>query len=127
MAAAKEILLQADAGVFDARDDAVRANADEGDDRGPVPFHLRFESDEDPPRITGLPSVEGSRGLIMIADPYSFPADAFLEVLWREETPLAHIAAEVRDEPGDVINQRFANLLSPLVPGALRKLRRRVC
>src|SRR5437763_1401251 len=46
-----------------------------------TPFHLRFESDEDPPRITGLPSVEGSRGLIMIADPYSFPTDTLLSEL----------------------------------------------
>jgi small ligand-binding sensory domain FIST len=46
-----------------------------------TPFHLRFESDEDPPRITGLPSVERSRGLIVIADPYSFPTDALLTEL----------------------------------------------
>lgn len=46
-----------------------------------TPFHLRFEADEDPPRITGLPNVEHSRGLIMIADPYSFPTDALLSEL----------------------------------------------
>ncbi len=46
-----------------------------------TPFHLRFESDEDPPRITGLPDIEGSRGLIMIADPYSFPTDTLLSEL----------------------------------------------
>ena len=34
VAAAEEVLLEADAGVFDAGDDAVRANADEGDDGG---------------------------------------------------------------------------------------------
>ena len=34
VAAAEEILLEPDAGVFDAGDDAVRADADEGDDGG---------------------------------------------------------------------------------------------
>jgi len=46
-----------------------------------TPFHLRFEPDEDPPRITGLPDIQGSRGLIMIADPYSFPTDTLLSEL----------------------------------------------
>lgn len=46
-----------------------------------TPFHLRFEADEGSPRITGMPSIERSRGLIMIADPYSFPTDALLAEL----------------------------------------------
>jgi small ligand-binding sensory domain FIST len=40
-----------------------------------------LEQDDDQPMITGLPSVERSRGVIMIADPYSFPTDAFLSEL----------------------------------------------
>jgi small ligand-binding sensory domain FIST len=51
-------------------------------DTGEVtPFHLRFESGDDPARITGLPDIERSRGLILIADPYSFPTDALLSEL----------------------------------------------
>ncbi len=46
-----------------------------------TPFHLRFEQDDDPPTISGLPSVERSRGVIVIADPYSFPTDALLSKL----------------------------------------------
>jgi small ligand-binding sensory domain FIST len=46
-----------------------------------APFHLRFEQDDGPPRITGLPSIERSRGVIMIPDPYSFPTDALLSEL----------------------------------------------
>jgi small ligand-binding sensory domain FIST len=46
-----------------------------------TPFHLRFEQDGDPPMITGLPTVERSQGVIMIADPYSFPTDALLSEL----------------------------------------------
>ena len=44
VAAAEEILLQADAGVFDAGDDAVGADADEGDDGGAPAFDFGFET-----------------------------------------------------------------------------------
>jgi hypothetical protein len=43
-AAAEEILLQADAGLFVAGDDAVRTDADEGDDRRTQAFYFRFEA-----------------------------------------------------------------------------------
>jgi small ligand-binding sensory domain FIST len=46
-----------------------------------TPFHLRLEQDHDPPTINGLPSVERSRAVIVIADPYSFPTDALLSEL----------------------------------------------
>jgi hypothetical protein len=42
--AAEWVLLEADAGGSDAGDDAVRAEADEGDDRGPPAFDLGFEA-----------------------------------------------------------------------------------
>lgn len=40
MAAAEEVFLQSDAGVFDARNDSVRTDTDEGDHSGPPTFHL---------------------------------------------------------------------------------------
>jgi hypothetical protein len=42
--AAEQVLLQADAGVFDARDDAVRADADEGDDGGAPAFQFALKA-----------------------------------------------------------------------------------
>ena len=44
MAAAEGILLEADAGVFDAGDDAVGTDADEGDDGGAPAFDFGFEA-----------------------------------------------------------------------------------
>src|SRR5271155_2948973 len=44
VATAKRGLLEADPGVFNAGDDAVRADADEGDDRGPPAFDLGLEA-----------------------------------------------------------------------------------
>ena len=44
VAAAEGVLLEADAGVFDAGDDAVGADADEGDDGGAPAFDFGFEA-----------------------------------------------------------------------------------
>ena len=44
VAAAEEVFLQADAGVFDAGDDAIRADPDEGDHGGPITFHFGFKA-----------------------------------------------------------------------------------
>ncbi len=44
VAAAEEVLLETDAGVFDAGDDTVGADADECDDRGAPAFDFRFEA-----------------------------------------------------------------------------------
>jgi small ligand-binding sensory domain FIST len=46
-----------------------------------TPFHLRFDQEGELPRVTGLPNIERSRGLIMLPDPYSFPTDALLSEL----------------------------------------------
>jgi small ligand-binding sensory domain FIST len=35
-------------------------------------------------RLAGMPSVEGSTGVLMLADPYSFPTEAALELLWAD-------------------------------------------
>jgi small ligand-binding sensory domain FIST len=63
-----------------------------GDEVGVNPFHAEVAgeaplgetvlSDEDPVQaLVGLPSLKGSSGLLMLADPYSFPAEAALEAL----------------------------------------------
>ena len=44
VAAAEGVLLQADAGVFDAGNNAAGANADEGDNRGAPAFDFGFEA-----------------------------------------------------------------------------------
>ena len=44
VAAAEGFLLEGDAGVFDAGDDAVRSDADEGDDGGAPAFDFGFEA-----------------------------------------------------------------------------------
>src|SRR5437868_8256280 len=44
VAAAEEVLLEADAGIFDAGDDAVGSDADEGDDGGAPAFDFGFEA-----------------------------------------------------------------------------------
>ncbi len=44
VAATEGVLLEADAGVFDAGDDAVGADADEGDDGGAPAFDFGFEA-----------------------------------------------------------------------------------
>ena len=44
VAAAEEVLLQADAGVFYAGDDAVGSDADEGDDGGAPAFDFGLEA-----------------------------------------------------------------------------------
>ena len=44
VAAAEGVFLEADAGVFDAGDDAVGADADEGDDGGAPAFDFGFET-----------------------------------------------------------------------------------
>src|ERR1700730_14345009 len=44
VAAAEEVLLEADAGVFYAGDDAVGSDADEGDDGGAPAFDFGFEA-----------------------------------------------------------------------------------
>ena len=44
MAAAEGGLLEADVGIFDARDDAVGADTDERDDGGAPAFNFGFEA-----------------------------------------------------------------------------------
>jgi small ligand-binding sensory domain FIST len=66
-----------------------------GDGGSATPFHAELAdgaplletgvSDEETlTQLLGLPSVEGSSGVLMLADPYSFPTEAALEVLAAE-------------------------------------------
>ncbi len=48
------------------------------DEGHPVPFHARVDMDAEPPELVGIPSDEQLRALIVLADPRSFPAEAFL-------------------------------------------------
>ena len=52
------------------------------DDGGAAtPFHATLTEGETEHRLEGLPDLEGSSGLLMLSDPYSFPTDAVLEFL----------------------------------------------
>src|SRR5437588_2145084 len=51
-----------------------------------TPFHATVVDDGDEAVIQGLPSLSGSSGAILLADPYSFPADLALGAL-AEEAP----------------------------------------
>lgn len=45
------------------------------------PFHASVSDAEDPPEITGLPELGSARAVILLADAYSFPAEALLDGL----------------------------------------------
>jgi small ligand-binding sensory domain FIST len=59
---------------------AVWAAAFDGDG-GASAFHATVEEEELEHRIVGLPDLDGSSGMLMLSDPYSFPTDAVLEML----------------------------------------------
>lgn len=44
-------------------------------------FHTEIERDGDEIGLTGLPSLIGARGTIILPDPYTFPTDGLLEML----------------------------------------------
>ena len=46
-----------------------------------TPFHAELTGDEEERAVIGLPDLGGSSGLIMLADPYSFPTDSVLTLL----------------------------------------------
>jgi small ligand-binding sensory domain FIST len=46
-----------------------------------TPFHAELTDDEEERAIIGLPDLDGSSGVIMLADPYSFPTDSVLTLL----------------------------------------------
>ncbi len=52
-----------------------------GGDGEATPFHATLTDDGPEHQLVGLPDLDGSSGLLMLSDPYSFPTDAVLEVL----------------------------------------------
>jgi small ligand-binding sensory domain FIST len=46
-----------------------------------IPFHAELSEDELQHTVAGLPELDGSSGLLMLSDPYSFPTDAVLAIL----------------------------------------------
>jgi small ligand-binding sensory domain FIST len=46
-----------------------------------TPFHARVHEDAGGVALTGLPSLAGARGTIVLSDPRSFPVDGLLDVL----------------------------------------------
>jgi small ligand-binding sensory domain FIST len=59
---------------------AVWAASLEGAGRA-IPFHATLNDDGAEQTISGLPALGRSSGVVMLADPYSFPTDAVLAVL----------------------------------------------
>jgi small ligand-binding sensory domain FIST len=55
-----------------------------GDGASVTPFHATVSEDE--PRLEGLPTIGDARGVILLADPYTFPTDAVLSGL-AEQAP----------------------------------------
>jgi small ligand-binding sensory domain FIST len=52
-----------------------------GGDGRVVPFHAMLTGDHEQRTIVGLPELGESSGVVMLADPYSFPTDAALTLL----------------------------------------------
>jgi small ligand-binding sensory domain FIST len=46
-----------------------------------APFHVRLETEAGEARIAGLPDLDDVRAAVLLADPYTFPTDAFLSAL----------------------------------------------
>ena len=46
-----------------------------------TPFHATLDGEEPVYEIAGLPRLDGSSGVLLLSDPYSFPTDAVLDTL----------------------------------------------
>jgi small ligand-binding sensory domain FIST len=68
-----------------------------------TPFHATVAGEDPDYEIAGLPSLEGSRGVLMLSDPYSFPTEAALEMLATEApaVPVLGGIASARSAAGD--------------------------
>ncbi len=51
------------------------------DDGDATPFHATVVGDEPEYEIEGLPALDGSSGVLLLTDPYSFPTDAVLDAI----------------------------------------------
>lgn len=46
-----------------------------------TPFHATLVGDEPVYEVAGMPSLDGSSGVLLLTDPYSFPTDAVLDTI----------------------------------------------
>jgi small ligand-binding sensory domain FIST len=72
-----------------------------GDGASVTPFHATVAGDE--PRLEGLPPIDDARGVILLADPYTFPTDAVLSglALQAPGVPVLGGLASGRTDQGD--------------------------
>jgi small ligand-binding sensory domain FIST len=72
-----------------------------GDGARVTPFHATVSEDE--PRLEGLPAINDARGVILLADPYTFPTDAVLSGLADQApgVPVLGGLASGRTDQGD--------------------------
>lgn len=93
MAAAKEIWLESDVGVFDAGDDAVGTDPDEGDDGGTPAFDFGFEALGAGAKFVGCEFIGAGSGA------FDDVRDAEFEV---EETSILKRREEAGGEAGSI-------------------------
>jgi small ligand-binding sensory domain FIST len=68
-----------------------------------TPFHAEVLGDEPPFHVAGLPDLDGSSGVLLLSDPYSFPTDPVLDAI-AEESPAVPVLggiASARTAAGD--------------------------
>jgi small ligand-binding sensory domain FIST len=80
---------------------AVWAAAFEGGEA--TPFHAAVVGEEPDYEIAGLPELEGSSGVLLLSDPYSFPTDVVLDALAVQSpaVPVLGGLASARTASGD--------------------------
>ena len=68
-----------------------------------TPFHATLAGEEPVYEIAGLPSLDGSSGILLLSDPYSFPTDAVLDTLAADApaVPVLGGIASARTAAGD--------------------------
>jgi small ligand-binding sensory domain FIST len=73
------------------------------DDGDATPFHAAVMGEEPEYEIAGMPSLEGSSGVLLLSDPYSFPTDAVLDAIAMQSpaVPVLGGLASARTATGD--------------------------
>ena len=68
-----------------------------------TPFHATLVGEEPVYEVAGLPSLDGSSGVLLLSDPYSFPTDALLDTLAADApaVPVLGGIASARTAAGD--------------------------
>ncbi len=68
-----------------------------------TPFHAALVGEEPVYEVAGLPSLDGSSGVLLLSDPYSFPTDALLDTLAADApaVPVLGGIASARTAAGD--------------------------